>query len=173
MGDDKVRHYPDPFLRLRAKEVAEIDESTRALIEDMFKAMDEENGIGLAAPQIGVGKRVIVVSIDEKNFNRLALINPEIMHLSEQTEVMEEGCLSVPGVNADVRRPVEAVVRGTTRSGRLVEIEAKALLARVLQHEIDHLDGVLFIDRLTEKARKSVGRELEALELQYTGYART
>jgi peptide deformylase len=72
-----------------------------------------------------------------------------------------------------VRRPVEAVVRGTTRSGRLVEIEAKALLARVLQHEIDHLDGVLFIDRLTEKARKSVGRELEALELQYTGYART
>jgi peptide deformylase len=173
MDENRVRHYPDPFLRLRAREVAEIDESTRALIDEMFKAMEEENGIGLAAPQIGVGKRVVVVSLDEKNFNRLALINPEILHLSEETVVMEEGCLSVPGVNADVRRPVEAVVKGITRSGRLVEIEAKGLFARVLQHEIDHLDGVLFIDRLTEKARKSVSGELEALEQRYAGYART
>ena len=173
MKDNRIRYYPDPFLRMRAGDIAEIDESTSSLIEDMFEAMEEENGIGLAAPQIGVSRRVIVVSIDEKNFNRLALINPEIVHLSKQTDIMEEGCLSVPGVNADVRRPAEAVVRGITRSGRHVEIEAKGLLARVLQHEIDHLDGVLFIDKLTEKARKGVERELEALEQRYAGFART
>ena len=86
---------------------------------------------------------------------------------------MEEGCLSVPGVNADVRRPIEAVVRSITRSGRLVEISAKGLLARVLQHEIDHLNGTLFIDRLTGKARKGVERELAAAEKRYRDYART
>ena len=173
MDEKRVRHYPDPFLRLPAAEVDEIDESIPPLIDEMFKVMEEEKGIGLAAPQIGMGKRVVVVSIDEKNFNKLALINPEILHLSEETVVMEEGCLSVPGVNADVRRPAEAVVRGTTRSGRLVEIEAKGLLARVLQHEIDHLNGVLFIDKLTEKARQGVARELTELEQRYAGYART
>jgi peptide deformylase len=173
MEHHKVRHYPDPFLRQRSAEVAEIDQDVHALIADMFKAMEDEKGIGLAAPQIGVGKRVIVISVDEKNFDRLALVNPEILHLAEETDVMEEGCLSVPGINADVRRPSEAVARGITRSGRLVEISAKGLLARVLQHEIDHLDGVLFIDRLSEKARKGVERELVALERRYSGYART
>jgi peptide deformylase len=173
MEDYKVRCYPDPFLRQRAAEVSEINEGIRALIEQMFKAMEDEKGIGLAAPQIGVGKRVIVISVEEKHFDRLALINPEILHLSEETDVMEEGCLSVPGVNADVRRPLEAVVRGITRSGRLVEISAKGLLARVLQHEIDHLNGTLFIDRLTGKARKGVERELAAAEKRYRDYART
>jgi peptide deformylase len=173
MDDYKVRHYPDPFLRQRAAEVSEIDEDIRTLIEQMFKVMEDEKGIGLAAPQIGVGKRVVTVSIDEKHFDRLALINPEILHLSEETDVMEEGCLSVPGVNADVRRPIEAVVRGITRSGRQVEISAEGLLARVLQHEIDHLNGTLFIDRLTGKARKGVERELAAAEKRYRDYART
>jgi len=167
-----MRYYPDPFLRQRSVEVAEIDESIHSLVEKMFTAMDDEKGIGLAAPQIGISKRVIVVSVDEKGFERLALINPEILYRSEETDVMEEGCLSVPGVNADVRRPVEAVVRGITRSGRLVEISAGGLLARVLQHEIDHLDGILFIDRLTTKERKSVEKELVELERQYAAYTR-
>lgn len=163
----RIRHYPDPFLRQRSEEVSEVDGSIQDLIQDMFSAMEEERGIGLAAPQIGVAKRVVVVSIEDKNFSRLALINPVIVHLSTETDVREEGCLSLPGVNADVERPVEAVVRGTTRNGRLVEISARGLRARILQHEIDHLDGVLFIDRLTTKERKSLEGELVDLGRQY------
>ncbi|MCK4924942.1 MAG: peptide deformylase [Spirochaetes bacterium] len=163
----RIRHYPDPFLRQQSEEVSEVDGSIQDLIQDMFSAMEEERGIGLAAPQIGVAKRVVVVSIEDKNFSRLALINPVIVHLSTETDVREEGCLSLPGVNADVERPVEAVVRGTTRNGRLVEISARGLRARILQHEIDHLDGVLFIDRLTTKERKSLEGELVDLERQY------
>ena len=171
MEQTKVMHYPNPFLRLKSQEVDEKDESLKDLIERMFNAMEEERGIGLAAPQIGVSKRVVVVSIEEKNFNRLALLNPVIVHLSSETDVMEEGCLSVPGVNADVERPVEAVVRGTTRNGRLVEISAQGLLARVLQHEIDHLDGVLFIDRLSPDERKRIEKELVELEQRYSSLA--
>jgi len=171
MENRRVRHYPDPFLRLRSEEVGEVDDSLQDLIQDMFSVMEEERGIGLAAPQIGVSKRVIVVSIEEKNFSRLALINPVILHLSSDKDVMEEGCLSVPGVNADVERPVEAVVRGTTKNGRLVEISAQGLLARAIQHEIDHLDGVLFIDRLDSKERKRIDKELVELEQQYTSLA--
>ena len=171
MENIRVRHYPDPFLRLQSEEVDEVDDSLLDLIEKMFVAMEDERGIGLAAPQIGVSKRIIVVSIEEKKFNRLALINPVIVHLSSDMEVMEEGCLSVPGVNADVERPVEAVVRGTTKNGRLVEISAQGLLARVLQHEIDHLNGVLFIDRLSTKERERIDKELAELERQYTSLA--
>jgi peptide deformylase len=171
MENRRVRRYPDPFLRLKSGEVGEVDESLQGLIQDMFAAMEEERGIGLAAPQIGVSKRVVVVSVEEKNFNRLALINPEIVQTSSEMDVMEEGCLSVPGVNADVERPIEAVVRGTTKNGRLVEISARGLLARVLQHEIDHLDGVLFIDRLSPKERKRIDKDLTALEQQYTSLA--
>ena len=171
MENRRVRYYPDPFLRLRSEEVGEVGDSLQDLIQDMFSAMEEERGIGLAAPQIGVSKRVIVVSIEEKNFNRLALINPIIVHLSSDKDVMEEGCLSVPGVNADVERSVEAVVRGTTKNGRLVEIGAQGLLARVLQHETDHLDGVLFIDRLGPKERKRIEKELVELEQQYASLA--
>jgi peptide deformylase len=171
MENRRVRHYPDPFLRLQSEEVGEVDDSLQDLIQDMFSAMEEERGIGLAAPQIGVSKRVVVVSVEDKNFGRLALINPVIVHLSSDKDVMEEGCLSVPGVNADVERPVEAVVRGTTKNGRLVEISAQGMLARVLQHEIDHLDGVLFIDRLSPKERKRIDKELAELEQQYTTLA--
>jgi len=171
MENRRIRHYPDPFLRLRSEEVGEVDDSLQNLIQDMFSAMQEERGIGLAAPQIGVSKRIIVVSIEEKNFSKLALINPVILHLSSDKDVMEEGCLSVPGVNADVERPLEAIVRGTTKNGRLVEISAQGLLARVLQHEIDHLDGVLFIDRLDAKERKRIVKELVELEQQYTSFA--
>jgi peptide deformylase len=167
MGDIVVRHYPDPFLRQRSQDVVEINDAIEELIGDMFHAMQGERGIGLAAPQIGVSKRIVVISIEEKSFNRLALINPSILHLSSDTDVMEEGCLSLPGINADVERPVEAVVRGTTKSGRLIEISATGLLARVLQHEIDHLDGVLFIDRLSEKERKRIDSQLEELSRQY------
>jgi peptide deformylase len=172
MEKPQIRHYPDPFLKQRSVEVEEFDESINDLTADMFSAMEEERGIGLAAPQIGIAKRVVVVSVDEKNFSRLALINPVIVYRSEETDVMEEGCLSVPGVNADVERPLETVVQGVTRNGRTVEISAKGLLARVLLHEIDHLDGILFIDRLKPRERKSVEKELEQLERRYAAITR-
>jgi peptide deformylase len=162
-----VVHYPDPFLRRKAEEIASPDETLDTLIRDMFAVMDEEGGIGLAAPQIGVSRRIIVVSVKEDSFERLALINPVIEHLSKESEVREEGCLSLPGVHADVERSVEAVVRGTTKSGRQVEISARSLLARVLQHEIDHLDGVLFIDRIDDAERERIAADLAVLEEQY------
>jgi peptide deformylase len=168
MTKRNIRVYPDPVLRVNSQEVSEINEETDELIRDMFEAMDEKAGIGLAAPQLGVLKRIIVVSIKEKKFERLALINPVISFFSEDTVIMEEGCLSVPGVNMDVRRPSKIVVTGQTRSGRLVEINASGLLARVLQHEIDHLDGVLFIDKLREKDKKAIEADLQVLSKQYS-----
>lgn len=167
MSATAIIRYPDPRLRKKAEEVNEIDEDIQKLITAMFEAMEEDDGIGLAAPQIGVSRRVIVVSFDDKDFERLALINPVISWLSEGKDVMEEGCLSVPGVKAEVERSVDAVVKGMTRNGRWVEITAHGLLARVLQHEIDHLNGVLFIDRLTGRERKRIAVELKSLANQY------
>jgi peptide deformylase len=167
MANRTIKRYPDPFLRKRSEDVNKIDDSLQELISDMLSAMEEERGIGLAAPQIGLSKRVIVASVEDRKFNRLALINPVIVRLSGETDVMEEGCLSLPGVNADVERSIEAVVHATTKNGRMVEISAKGLLARVLQHEIDHLDGILFIDRLNQNERKRIAKELEELDRQY------
>lgn len=167
MNTLQIVKYPNPFLRLIAEEITTVDDSIGELINNMYDMMKEERGIGLAAPQIGVSKRIIVVSIEEKGFERFALINPVIEFLSERSGVMEEGCLSLPGINADVVRPVEAVVRARTKSGREIEIEAHDLLARVLQHEIDHLNGVLFIDRISPEERRRVGPELKDLESQY------
>lgn len=167
MSATAIIRYPDPRLRKKAEEVNEIDEDIQKLITAMFEAMEEDDGIGLAAPQIGISRRVIVVSLDDKDFERLALINPVISWLSEGKDVMEEGCLSVPGVKAEVERSVDAVVKGMTRNGRWVEITAHGLLARVLQHEIDHLNGVLFIDRLTGRERKRIAVELKSLANQY------
>ncbi len=166
MTIDDIRKYPDPFLRKNAVNVAEIDENIRALIKDMFTMMEEAGGIGLAAPQVGLSKRVITISINEKKFNRFALVNPVVEYSSDETEVMEEGCLSIPGINADVRRPVRVVVKGITRSGRMVEITAEHLLARVLQHEIDHLNGVLLIDRVSSQERSKIQEDLQALQKQ-------
>ncbi len=166
MAERNMIVYPDPVLKMVSEEVTEIDEETLELIKEMFEAMDEEDGIGLAAPQLGVLKRILVVSIKEKNFERLAVINPVISFFSEETVVMEEGCLSIPGINMDVRIPAMIILRGLTRSGRLVEINASGLLARVMQHEIDHLDGVLFIDRLKDK--KAIEADLRILSKQYS-----
>ena len=163
MAVQRVRVFPDPELRRVSGEVTLPDESVQALVRDMFQIMGEEGGIGLAAPQVGVLKRVIVVSVEERGFERLALINPVIVFSSRETVVFDEGCLSIPGVRADVERPSRVVVRGITKSGRLVEITAADLLARVLQHEIDHLDGILFIDRLKPEERQKVDRDLQVL----------
>ena len=168
----KVKKYPDPILRRKAEEVKDDDEEIHVIIEDMFETMEEEVGIGLAAPQIGISKRIITISIGEKGFERLALINPVITSSSEECVNYEEGCLSLPGISADVNRPERVTVQGTTKNGSVVEITASGMLARVLQHEIDHLNGVLFIDRLSQKGIKRIEGELDDMRREFSAMIR-
>ncbi len=145
--------YPDPFLSTKAARVPRMDDDVRKLIDDMFETMYSASGVGLAAPQVGDGRRVIVVDVSpvEKEVPPMALVNPEIVSRRGMVEATE-GCLSVPGVEGVVARPEVVVVTGLNELGEPVKFEAGGLLARALQHEIDHLDGVLFIDRLSATA---------------------
>jgi len=133
----------DPFLRERAKEVREVNQSVKKLINNMFETMYAEQGVGLAAPQIGVGKRVVVVDIGE---GKIALINPEII-TGEGKEIANEGCLSCPGLMGEVPRMTKIKLKALDEEGNEMEMEAEDFLARAIQHEIDHLDGVLFLDK--------------------------
>ena len=152
----EVLHHPSPVLKSRAHEIdPALDDGLRALVREMAETMYEENGIGLAAPQIGVDKRVIVFDVDD---NLAALCNPVIIEASEETAIDDEGCLSVPGVSVPVERSVRIVCSGQTVEGREITLEAFDLLARVLQHEIDHLDGVLILDRAPEEMRRDIIR---------------
>lgn len=156
-------YYGNPVLRKRAKPVAEITEAERQLADQMLETLYATgNGIGLAATQVGVLKRLIVVDIgedDDETYEPLVLFNPEILSVEGEV-VAEEGCLSIPDVTAEVRRPEKVVVEGMDIQGEPVHIEADGLLARVLQHEIDHLNGVLFIDRISGLKRQLLKEEL-------------
>jgi len=142
--------YPDPFLARKALPVAAVDDRVRALIRDMFETMYAAEGVGLAAPQVGVGKRVIVVDVSpvDETIAPVAVVNPEIVERKGSVTGVE-GCLSVPGVQGGVCRAETGEVRGQDEQGRPVRIRAAGILSRALQHEIDHLDGVLFIDRVS------------------------
>jgi peptide deformylase len=135
----------EPILRQRAKRVPRVDDSIRKLIDDMVDTMVAAPGVGLAAPQVGVGLRVIVFKTDQ---NLHALVNPEMVK-SEGEQVGLEGCLSIPGYVGEVKRALRVVARGLNRQGKMVKVKGDGLLARAIQHEIDHLDGILFTDRLT------------------------
>jgi peptide deformylase len=146
----------DPVLRQKAKKVKKIDASTQKLIDDMIETMEDAPGVGLAAPQVGVSLRVLVVSTpedqdDPQGGTQIQLINPEILKRSGE-QVGEEGCLSIPGYVGIVKRAQDVTVKGLNRKGKEVKIRASGYLARVLQHEIDHLDGILFTDRLESPA---------------------
>ncbi len=145
--------YPDPFLSTKAARVPRMDDDVRKLIDDMFETMYAAKGVGLAAPQVGDGRRVIVVDVSpvEKEVPPMALVNPEILSRRGMCEATE-GCLSIPGVEGVVARPEYVTVKGLNELGDPVKFEAGGMLARALQHEIDHLDGVLFIDRLSAAA---------------------
>ncbi|HSL91305.1 MAG TPA: peptide deformylase [Candidatus Limnocylindrales bacterium] len=145
--------YPDPFLTKKASPVSRVDDTIRELIRDLFETMRSASGVGLAATQIGAGKRVIVVDIShvEQEAAPLALVNPEIVE-SKGLEEGTEGCLSIPGVEGVVPRAESVLVKALDAQGRPVQISAGGLLARALQHEIDHLDGILFIDRIPAAA---------------------
>jgi peptide deformylase len=154
-----VRKLGDPVLRTRAREVDRFDEELREEVRRMGQLMHEALGIGLAAPQVGVSHRVLVYRVEpESPVN--ALINPEIEWSGEETEVIEEGCLSLPAVHVDVERPVHVRVRAKDEYGEDIRVEASGLEARVIQHELDHLDGVLILDRTTKEQRKAAMRAL-------------
>ncbi|HEX8274935.1 MAG TPA: peptide deformylase [Longimicrobiaceae bacterium] len=141
-------------LRTPAVEIEEVDDELRRLIDDMFETMYKAEGVGLAGPQVGVSRRVIVVDVHDDEVKPFALINPRVVEASKDTEKGEEGCLSIPGLSAAVERPAHVVVEGLDRDGNPLRVEGGGLLARCLQHEIDHLDGVLFIDRVGPLKRK-------------------
>src|SRR5438876_3540573 len=155
----KVLRYGDPALRRRAAPVGEVTADVRATIADMVETMYDEAGIGLAAPQVGISLRLMVVGHDERREPR-ALINPRIADRGGQVTA-EEGCLSIPGVFAQVARAEWVDVEAKDVDGHPVKLHGRGLLARVLQHEIDHLDGVLFIDRLDPVARDRIKRRIK------------
>jgi peptide deformylase len=150
----KIEMYGSEVLRKPAAEIREIDADLRLLIQDMFATMYDADGIGLAGPQIGVSKRVCVVDLADDEHPPMALINPRVVETGKVTEKGEEGCLSIPGIVGAVNRPAEIVVEALDAEGAPLRIEADGLLARCLQHEIDHLDGILFVDRLSPLKRE-------------------
>jgi peptide deformylase len=154
MAQRPLRYLGDPVLREMAEPVTELTAELRRLIEDMFDTMYAEEGVGLAAPQVGVRQRVIVVDPREPDIVPFALINPEIIEVSEDVERGEEGCLSIPGLKDIVERPAAVRVEGLNLDGGRTSVEADGLLARILQHEVDHLDGILFLDRVSPIKRK-------------------
>ena len=156
-----MRYLGDPVLRTVAEPVADVTDEIRTLITDMFETMYAEDGVGLAAPQVGVSQRVIVVDPRDESVQPFALVNPEIRSASEEIERGEEGCLSLPGLKEMVDRSKSVTVTGLSDRGEPVTIEAEGLLARILQHEIDHIDGILVIDRVSALKRKMLLKRWE------------
>ncbi|MBN1551418.1 peptide deformylase [bacterium] len=166
----KIRTYGDKILRQKAETISEISPETLSLIEKMKISMDRANGVGLAAPQIGFSIRLIIVLFGlEENLPELkALINPEIIHHNDVKNNAEEGCLSVPGITEDVERWTEVTVKAISEQGEKMEFTAKNLTARIIQHEIDHLDGILFIDHLSPLKRDIIKRRLKKQQKKET-----
>jgi peptide deformylase len=151
-----IRTFGDPVLKTRAAPVETFDEPLARLTEDMLATMRDHDGVGLAANQVGRLKRVLVASVDDEDY---VIVNPILSEKSETTEQGTEGCLSIPGINVEVDRATGVTVSGQDASGEPLRIEAKDMLARVLQHEVDHLDGVLILDRTDRQSRKEAMRE--------------
>ena len=153
-----ILHFPDERLRRKAKPVDTVDASVRQLIDDMFETMYDAPGIGLAAIQVNVPQRVIVIDVSDDKSQPLALVNPEITR-KEGIEEMDEGCLSVPGIFEKVKRADAITVTALNRDGEGISLDAEGLLAVCIQHEIDHLDGKLFIDYLSELKRQRIRKK--------------
>jgi len=156
-----ILEYPDPRLRTRAVAVEHVDDALRDLIDDMFETMYAAPGIGLAATQVNVHKRVLVIDVTQERTQPLVFVNPEILEREGSVEA-EEGCLSVPGIfDRITERAERVVVRALDRDGRSFELEADGLLAICIQHEIDHLEGRLFVDYLSDLKRTRIRKKLE------------
>ncbi len=161
MAIRKILTEPDPFLRQKSSDVREVDSNIRKLIDDMLETMYDAPGIGLAAIQIGVPKRVIVIDLsrDEKK-NPLYFVNPKIILKSKNNLTYEEGCLSVPGQFAEIDRPDNCHISYLDYNGKKQELKAEGLLATCIQHELDHLEGILFIDYLSKLKKKFIVKKL-------------
>jgi peptide deformylase len=157
----QIRQYPDPVLRMEAREVEAFDESVSALVERMTRLMEEARGVGLAATQLGILRRILIYQAAEED-PVSALVNPRLVSAADEREAGEEGCLSLGAstVVVEVERPLRVTVEASTPAGEPIRIEAEGLEARVLQHELDHLDGVLTIDRTTPELRRSALAQL-------------
>ena len=158
-----IKTIGEQVLRNKAKPVRNFDKSLKELIWGMQRVMAEEGGIGLAAPQVGVSKRVVIVQPDPDE-TPLALVNPLIKVMGDKQTKYNEGCLSIPGVSAEVFRPEKIFVMAVSPEGKPIEFEADGLMARVVQHEVDHLKGVLFIDHLPEAQREDLLAKYEEQE---------
>jgi len=156
----EIVEFPDPRLRTRAAPIDQVDDALRALIDDMFETMYDAPGIGLAATQVDVHRRFMVIDVSEDKSEPRVFINPEILE-REGKQVCQEGCLSVPGIYADVTRAERIRVRAQDRNGDAYEMEADGLLAVCIQHEMDHLDGKLFVDYLSPLKRQMVKKKLD------------
>lgn len=157
-----ILHFPDPRLRNRSQPVGRVDDNIRRLIDNMLETMYDAPGIGLAAPQVNELRRVIVVDVSDDRTQPLALINPEVITQSEMGE-MDEGCLSVPAVHEKVQRAHRITVKALDRYGTPLEFEATDLLAVCIQHEIDHLEGKLFVDYLSNLKKIRITKKMEKL----------
>lgn len=166
-----IRVLGDPILRQETTPVGTVTDDLRRLIDDMFETMRAAKGIGLAAPQVGRTERIAVVDV-EGGAQPIALVNPEVVSSSAETDKAEEGCLSIPDVFGDVIRPASVVVRALDRAGRPIEVTGAGLLARCLQHEIDHLHGKLFIDYLSVLKRRSALGKWAKVKDRYPGNIR-
>ena len=160
-----ILKYGDEGLHLPARPVTEITADTQALIDDMIETMYAAPGVGLAAPQVGVSQRILVIdlSVGRASGDLVVMMNPVLIE-RDGTQLEEEGCLSLPGFNATVMRPARVVCRGLNRDGKEQKVEGTALLARALQHECDHLDGTLFVDRLRGIKRDLILRRVQKLK---------
>ena len=164
----ELYEYPHPILEQKAEKVLKVDADIQKFLDDMLETMYASKGVGLAAPQVGVSKRIIVIDAEQKEVdgeykrgNPMCLVNPEIVYKSEETILFCEGCLSVPKQSADVERHYAIKVRYLDYNSKEQEIEAEDYLAVVLQHEIDHLDGILYIDRISRLKRNMLLKKLE------------
>jgi peptide deformylase len=153
-----IRTYGDSALRRKAEHVDVIDDDIRNLCQLMVEVMIRANGVGLAAPQIGISKRIFVMDADDELY---IFINPELVELSEETVESSEGCLSVPGVDATVARSARAVVEGINLDGERIRLEGEGIIARAIQHEMDHLNGNLYFDRISTARRQSLIKEFQ------------
>ncbi|GAB3026160.1 peptide deformylase [Bowmanella dokdonensis] len=160
MAKLEVLRFPDERLRTVARPVTEVDDQVRRLVDDMFETMREENGIGLAATQVDVHQRIVVMDVSEEQNHPLVFINPEITEKDGLT-ISEEGCLSVPGNYAKVERAERIKVTALDRNGKEFTLDAEGLLAICIQHELDHLRGVLFVDYLSPLKRQRIRKKLE------------
>ena len=162
MTQRKIVIEPDPILREKSASLEKVDDEIRALLDDMLETMYAAPGIGLAAVQVGILKRLIVIDIskDEEKKNPLILINPEIISRSQKKSIYDEGCLSLPGHFAEIERPAECEIKFVDYNGKEKKLHAKGLLATCIQHEVDHLNGILFIDYLSKLKKDMIIKKL-------------